>query len=275
MSTQELRESRLVIEGGIAEFSHQRPATRNVMSMELRADYKDMLTRVENDPSIRVLIITGSGGSFCAGGDVKAMLARQAGGDPSGQSVAQVARTRLQGDHRGWLDRLRSLEVPVIAAVDGPAFGAGVSLCLMSDFTLASSRASFCVVFAKIGAVPDFGSLYTLPRVVGLAKAKELMMTARRFGPQEAQSLGIVHAIHEPEALLEEARKLAARLAQGPREALGMIKSSLNRSFDVDYQTMGEIEAHQQALAMSMPFHADAVARFARREPLAYDWDRP
>lgn len=275
MSTQELRESRLTLQDGIAELSHQRPATRNVMSMDLRADYKDMLARVETDPAVRVLIITGSGGSFCAGGDVKAMQARQAGGDPSGQSVAQLARSRLQGDHRGWLDRLRSLEIPVIAAVDGPAFGAGVSLCLMADFTLASTRANFCVAFAKIGAVPDFGSLYTLPRVVGLAKAKELMMTARRFGPEEARSLGIVHAIHAPEVLLEEAHRLAARLARGPREALGMIKNSLNRSFDVDYQTMGEIEAHQQALATSMPFHADAVARFARREPLAYDWDRP
>ncbi len=274
MSTQKLRESGLVVADGVAEFSHQRPATRNVMSMDLRADYKDMLVRVESDLSIRVLIITGSGGSFCAGGDVKGMLARQAGGDPSGQSVAQIARTRLQGDHRNWLDRLRSLEVPVIAAVDGPAFGAGVSLCLMADFTLASTRASFCSVFAKIGAVPDFGSLYTLPRVVGLAKAKELMMTARRFGPEEAKALGLVYAIHEPDALLGAAHRLAARLAQGPREALGMIKSSLNRSFDVDYQTMGEIEAHQQALAMCMPFHADAVARFVRREPLAYDWDR-
>ena len=142
MSTQALRESQLTVHDGIAEFSHQRPATRNVMSMELRADYKDMLTRVEGDPSIRVLIITGSGGCFCAGGDVKAMLARQSSGDPSRQSAAQVARSRLQGDHRGWLDRLRSLEVPVIAAVDGPAFGAGVSLCLMSDFTIASTRAT-------------------------------------------------------------------------------------------------------------------------------------
>lgn len=274
MSTRELRESTLVVHDGVAEFSHQRPATRNVMSMALRADYMDMLTQVEGTRTIRALMITGSGGCFCAGGDVKAMLARQAGGDPSGQSVAQITHERLRNDHHGWLDRLRSLEVPVIAAVDGPAFGAGVSLCLMSDFTLASTRASFCFVFARIGAVPDFGSMYLLPRVVGLAKAKELMMTARRFDAPEAQALGIVHAIHAPEVLLAEARRLAARLAGGPREALGMIKNTLNRSFDVDYQTMGEIEASQQALAMSMPFHADAVARFARREPLAYDWDR-
>lgn len=274
MSTQELRESRLAVHDGIAELSHQRPATRNVMSLALRADYQDTLARLESDRSIRALIITGSGGSFCAGGDVKAMLARQAGGDPSGLSAAQLTLSRLQADHRGWLDRLRSLDVPVIAAVDGPAFGAGLSLCLMADFTLASTTASFCAVFAKIGVVPDFGLMYTLPRVVGLAKSKELMMTARRFGAEEAKALGIVYEIHEPEALLAQAHALAARLAQGPREALGMMKVTLNRSFDVDYQAMGDIEASQQALAMSMPFHADAVARFARREPLAYDWDR-
>lgn len=271
--TTQLREATLHIgEGGIAEFTHQRPEARNALSMAMRQDYRDMLERVENDRTIRALVITGSGGSFCAGGDVKGMAAMQAsaGAGPSGE-----CRSRITADHHRWLDRLRSLDVPVIAAVDGPAFGAGASLALMADFVLASARASFCMVFARMGMVPDFGAFHTLPRLVGLAKAKELMLTARRFGAEEARDMGIVYAVHGPAQLLDEARQLAARLASGPRDAMGMIKNSLNRSFDSDYRTMAEIEAHQQAVAMSLPYHADAVQRFVRKEPLAYDWDRP
>ena len=187
-------------------------------------------------------------------------------------SVAANYRSRLHAAHR-WLERLRSLDVPVIAAVDGAAFGAGASLALMADFLLASTKAQFCMAFAKMGLVPDFGSFHTLPRLVGLARAKELMMTARRFGAAEAHSLGIAYAVLEPDDLMPQARRLCTRLAQGPRDALGMIKNSLNRSFDTDYRTMAEIEAHQQAVAMTLPYHAEAVQRFLRKEPLRYDWD--
>ncbi|MET0542308.1 MAG: enoyl-CoA hydratase/isomerase family protein [Variovorax sp.] len=272
--TLDLREATLRIGNeGVAEFSHQRPEARNALSMAMRLDYRDMLERVENDRAIRALIITGSAGSFCAGGDVKGMAAMQASGS-GGAGMAGPCRSRIAADHHRWLDRLRSLDVPVIAAVDGPAYGAGVSIALMADFVLASARATFCMVFAKMGMVPDFGAFHTLPRLVGLAKAKELMLTARRFDAQEARELGIVYAVHEPEQLLDEARRLAARLARGPRDAMGMIKNSLNRSFDSDYRTLAEIEAHQQAVAMSLPYHADAVKRFVHKKPLAYDWDR-
>lgn len=273
-TTRDFRETRLAISDGVAEFSHQRPAARNAISMEMRADYQDMISVVESDSSIRALIITGSGGSFCAGGDVKGMASRTQNGEPGGLGVAQSARLRLIRDHRVWIDRLRQLDLPVIAAVDGPAVGAGLSIMLMTDFTLCSTRAIFSAGYSRVGLVPDFGAFYTLPRVVGLAKAKELMMTARGFGPQEAKELGLVYAIHEPEELLAEAHKLASRLSRGPRDALGMIKNTLNRSFEVDYQTMVEIEAHQQAVALTTPYHHEAVQRFANREPSIYDWDR-
>ena len=271
----QLRESRLVIHAnGVAEFSHQRPEARNALSMDMRLDYRDMLERVEDDRRIRALILTGSGGSFCAGGDVKGMAAmRAAGGDDA--ALAGQCRSRISADHHRWLERLRSLDVPVIAAVDGPAYGAGMSIALMADFVLASTRASFCMVFARMGMVPDFGAMYALPRLVGLARAKDLMLTARRVDAQEALALGIANALHEPQTLLEEAQRLAARLAKGPRDAMGMIKNSLNRSFDSDYRTLAEIEAHQQAVAMSLPYHADALQRFLHKRPLAYDWDRP
>lgn len=271
MSKQVLRESSLAIHDGIAELCHERPQQRHPMTMELRADYRDTLDRIEGDASVRALIITGSDGCFCAGGDVKGMQARL---EDAPELVPAVARERLLADHRGWLHRLRSLQVPVIAAVDGLAVGAGASMALLSDFVLASRRASFCFSFARIGAVPDFGTFHALPRIVGLARAKELLMTARRVGAEEAQELGLVYAVHEPEVLLEQARLLARRLAAGPREVLGMVKSSLNRSFETDVQTLGEIEAHQQAVAMSLPWHHEAVARFVRKEAPLYDWEK-
>ena len=268
-----LRESSLSVRDGVAEFSHQRSATRNPMSVGLRNDYKDMLDRIEQDHTVRVLIITGSGGSFCAGGDIKSMQARAASTDPE-ESSPDAMRRRVLSSHYGWLDRLRSLEMPVIAAVDGAAYGAGFSLALTADFVLASARAKFCFAFAKVGAVADFGAFYTVPRLIGLAKTKELMMTARRIDAAEAQELGLVHAVFGDDALLPEARRMASRFLSGPREALGMIKNTLNRSFDLDYRSMAELETCQQAIAMASAYHADAVARFSRGEPLLYDWDR-
>ncbi len=234
---QTLRESTLSLCDGVAVFSHQRPASRNALSVGLRDDYSEMLDRVENDRAIRVLIITGSGGSFCAGGDVKDMHARSISADPEDASP-DTMRRRVLWSHNHWLDRLRSLEMPVIAAVDGAAYGAGFSLALTADFVLASERTNFCFAFAKVGAVADFGAFYTVPRLIGLAKAKEMMMTARRVGAVEAHQLGLVHAVHAEGSLLTEAHRMAKRFLSGPHEALGMIKNTLNRSFDLDYHSM-------------------------------------
>jgi len=273
VQTIEMREAQLRIDGPVAEFSHQRPKARNAMSMVLRQDYEDLLDRVARDRDIRALIITGSGGSFCAGGDIKGMNERLQNPDPEINSPDAVRR-RLQDSHR-WLTPLRELDVPVIAAVDGPAYGAGFGLALQADFVLASTRASFCMSFSRVGAVPDYGALYTLPRAVGLAKAKEIMLTARRIDAAEAHALGFVNALHAPEALPDAARAFAARLCEGPREATAMTKNMLNKSFETDYATMCSLEAYSQAIAMSTAYHADAARRFASGEPAPYDWDRP
>ncbi|VTU21570.1 Carnitinyl-CoA dehydratase [Variovorax sp. SRS16] len=271
--TIELGESVLRIDEGVAEFSHQRPAARNAMSMALRKDYEAMLARVTAERDIRVLIITGSGGSFCAGGDVKGMNERLHNPDPEFNSP-DATRRRLQDSHR-WLTPLRELDVPVIAAVDGAAYGAGFGLALQADFVLASTRAAFCMSFARMGAVPDYGALYTLPRIIGLAAAKDVMFTARRIDAAEARALGFVHAVHEPDALLREAHAFARRLCDGPREATAMTKDLLNKSFETDYATMCSLEACAQGIAMHTPYHAEAAARFSRGEPSLYDWDRP
>ncbi len=267
-----LRESRLTVQDGIAELSHQRPQVRNPLTTALREDYADAIAWLQRERSVRVLILTGSGGSFCAGGDVKEMHRRMQSNDADLNSP-DATRRRMDDAHR-WLKQLRALDIPVVAAVDGPAFGAGFSLALQADFILASPRASFCMSFARVGLVPDFGALHILPRLVGLAKARDIMLTARRVDADEAHRLGFVHELHAVETLPAAARAFAARLAKGPREALAITRHLLNKSQESDCETMAMLEASGQAIAMASDYHRDAVARFADGQPPAYDWDR-
>ncbi|WP_233849928.1 enoyl-CoA hydratase/isomerase family protein [Paraburkholderia sp. HD33-4] len=266
----QFRDATLAIEDGVAEFTHQRHEARNPLSLDLREDYADMLDRVERDRGIRALILTGSGGSFCAGGDLRSL--RQARENPEAGSPDAIRR-RLADGHV-WMQRLRNLEIPVIAAVDGAAAGAGFSLALAADFVLASSRAFFCMSFVKVGLVPDLGAAYLLPRVVGLAMAKELALTARRIDAQEAKQLGIVHAVHAPEALAQQARGFARRFLAGPREAMGLSKRLLNQSFESHYAALAELECAAQAVASSVPYHTAAVTAFLDGQPAPYDWER-
>lgn len=267
-----LRHAELSVQGGVAEFSHQRPEQRNALSPELRQDYCDMLDRVEADRSIRALIITGSGGCFSAGGDLKNVKERLVNPDPESKPAITM-RNGLLGAH-SWLDRLRNLEVPVIAAVDGVAYGAGMSLALTSDFVIASDRARFCMAFPKIGLIPDMGALYILPRLVGMAVAKELCLTARQVRADEARQLGFVNTVVKAESLLTEARRFARGFRNGPRGAFGATKRLLNMSFETSYAGLAQLEANAQAVETCTAYHSNAIDRFLRGEPSLYDWDR-
>lgn len=267
-----LRHATLAISEGIAEFTHERPEARNALSLELRQDYAEMLDIVEADREVRALILTGSGGSFCAGGDLRSIRDLLDDPDPSVREPAAMRR-RLTGIH-GWLRRLHDLELPVIAAVDGPAAGAGFSLALAADFVLASERASFSMAFVKIGLVPDMGAMYALPRAVGMGLARELMYTGRRMDVQEARQRGIVHAIHGAGALPAAARQFAARFLDAPRDAVALTKRTLNGAFESSYDTMFALEGQAQGLAASTQFYRDAIGSFLSGEGLRFDWDR-
>ncbi len=262
------RESRLDLHAdGVAVFHHLRGEARSPLSMALRDDYADMLAAVR-ERQARALVLAGGEGAFCAGGDVKAMQQRLADG-----SQSAGVRQRLQDLHI-WLQQLRDLDIPVIAAVDGAAWGGGFALALCADFILATPRASFCMVFLRIGALPDMGALHLLPRAVGLPKAKELLMTGRRIDAQEAERLGFVLALHEPEALQAEALALARRFLPASRVALGLTKRLANRAYELDPATMAELEACAQVSCLAEADHADALERFVQKQPMRYDWDR-
>lgn len=269
----EMRMARLSWTGPVAVFTHCNGSARNALSEPLRLDYADMVKEVGRRRETRALVITGSEGSFCAGGDLRAMHDRLASTDPEVNSP-DATRRRIDRAQE-WLRQLRELDLPVIAAVDGPAYGAGFCLALQADFILASSRASFCMSFVKVGCLPDFGAFHTLPRWVGMARAKELMITGRRLGAQEAQGMGLVLALHEPQQLLDQALAMATRLACGPREAMALTRRLLNQSYETDYTTLANLEAAGQAICMAAPWHQEAVAGFLGGQPPRFDWDRP
>jgi 2-(1,2-epoxy-1,2-dihydrophenyl)acetyl-CoA isomerase len=249
---------------GIATFTINRPEARNALSGELQADFRDLIAEVRGNDTVRALIVTGAGGAFCAGGDVKAM---ERGLGPAGGARGYIV------DIHGWLEQLYNLDCPVIAAVDGPAFGGGFSLALACDFVLATPRARFCAVFARIGLIPDMAMLHTLPRVVGMQRAKELMYTARTLDAREAQDLGLVLSVHEPDALLPAARALAGRLAVGSKTAQELTKAYVQQSLHTDYRGMMEMEVAGQTVCFDSDFHRDAVRRFTEKQALPYNWD--
>jgi len=238
-----------------------RPERRNAFDLDVRKGIADAVYEARDDDDVRAVVITGADGIFCAGGDLKSLS--------EAKRPIFKDRDRIRRLHP-WFRELVNLEKPVIAAVDGPAFGAGFNLALACDFVLATPRARFCAVFGRIGLVPDLGGFFLLPRIVGLQRAKDLVFSAREVDVQEAQSLGIVMQVVPPEQLLNEALALAARYHDASTEALGIAKNILNRSFNLDQDTLAELESSAQALALHTAYHDEAVANFLNKRPLRF-----
>ena len=250
----------------VARIVMNRPEARNALSKDMRPALAAAVTQMRDDPQVYAVILTGAGGAFCSGGDISGML--------DSTRTGLVFRNNMRELHQ-WLPELVNMDKPVIAAVDGPAFGAGLSLALAADFVLATRRARFCAVFGRIGLVPDLGLLHLLPRIVGLQKAKELAFTARTVDAQEARQLGIVYDIVEDGAALTlAAQALARRFGEASTAAIGMAKTIMNQSFESDARTLAEMEAYAQSMCRGSPYHQEAIRRFKAKEPLRFDWDR-
>lgn len=254
----------LDVSDAIAKITLNQPETRNAMTAQLHVELGDAVDRVLDDQGVKAVVLTGSGGSFCSGGDIRAMQA----------DAPVYAEDKLRFDRlHELLFRLIELPKPVIAAVDGPAFGAGCNLALAADFILASPSARFCQVFGRLGLVPDFGGMFLLPRIVGLQKAKDLIFSARIVSAEEAMQLGIVHQIVQQDRLQDEARAFAGRFCHASTVAIGLAKRALNRSFNVDFHVMTEIEASAQSRLRTDPYVREAVRRFNAKEQLEFIWE--
>lgn len=253
--------------GSTAVLIMNRPDQRNALDYAMREAFGQAIAEVRDDPAVRAVILTGAGGHFCAGGDVK-ILAEQQGRK---RDIFE-GRERIRKIHR-WLDELIDLEKPVVAAVDGVAFGAGLSLALCADFVVASADATFCCVFSRLGYVPDMGSMYLLPRAVGLSRAKELAFTGRVINAAEARDIGLAHTLCKPgEDALQTALAFAAGFHTAPTEAIGLVKSVMNRAFESDRHTVYAQEAMAQTMCRESEFHNEAVGRFLKKEAPIYQW---
>jgi 2-(1,2-epoxy-1,2-dihydrophenyl)acetyl-CoA isomerase len=264
MTSADAAEVRFDLEHQVATLTLSCPPKRNALTPVLRDQLAEAVRRIRRDAEIRAVVITGAGAHFCSGGD----LGNIAAVDPD----TGAWRRRLGLVHE-WLRELLTLDRPVIAAVDGAAVGAGFSLALTADFVLATPRAWFCMSFIKVGLVPDLGAFYTLPRAVGVQRARELMISGRDVTAQEALALGIVSELHEPPALLPRAHAIARSLVGASPTALSLIKRTLDIT-GAELAALLEVEANAQAVAAGTAEHKHAVSAFLEKRPLPYQWPK-
>jgi enoyl-CoA hydratase/carnithine racemase len=250
-----------VHDGGVAVATLNRPEVLNAVDGPMRAELAQVVERVGHDDGIRALILTGAGRGFCAGGDIKAMESRL--GAPPGSIADHGWRRQRQLHHT--IMRLHGLEKVTIAAVNGPAAGLGADLALCCDFIIASDVASFVMSFVLRGLVPDGGGMYFLPRRVGLARAKELILTGRRLDGAEMLAMGIADRIVSPANLLPEAIHWAREVSQHSPTAVALAKSILDGAFEHTLEDTLAAGAQAQAIAYTTDAHHASVKEFMER----------
>lgn len=258
----------LQIEDGVATLTMNRPEARNALSAEMKDGFAAAVPRLAADPAVRAVVLAGAGGVFCAGGDLRGMQQVRA------QMTVEGWRQRMR-EVQPWMRALVELDKPLIAAVDGAAYGAGFSLALMADFVLATPRARFCLSFMRVGLVPDFAAMYTLPRIVGVQRAKELMLSAREVAADEALRLGIAMEVLPADGLMARARALAASFRGASPLAVSLVKRELGMALATDLQTTLAAEADHQALCFQSGYQAEAVQRFLDKQPALFQWPAP
>ncbi|MFC4619123.1 enoyl-CoA hydratase-related protein [Camelliibacillus cellulosilyticus] len=243
---------------GVGWLTLNRPEKLNAFTATMNREVTDLLKQVEKDDSLRALVITGSGRAFCAGEDLSGLKTDTHHGD------------LLRKRYNPMIQRLYTLEKPTIAMVGGAAAGAGMSLALACDFRIASEQASFLEAFVHIGLVPDSGSLYFLPRIVGYAKALELAVLGEKVGAEEAKAIGLVTQVVPSEKLREETAAFAGRLADMPTKAIGLMKRYMRQSFETRVDKMLENEAYAQRTAGLTEDHREGVAAFLEKRKPVY-----
>ena len=251
------------VKDGIATLTLNRPERLNALGGTLRQDLHDAVTRAGADPEVRVMVVTGAGKGFCSGGDVKAM-----GEAKAGQRERPLLEKIAPGRDRTLL-AMREAPQPIIAAVNGAAAGAGMNLALGCDLRIASTDAKFTQAFVKRGLHPDWGGTYFLPRVVGMAKACEMIFTGEVIDAAEALRLGIVSQVVAPEELLPTAYDLARRIAAGPPVAIRLAKRSLYANEDLDLRGALQIETMAQNICFETEDATEGIRAFGeKRAPI-------
>jgi 2-(1,2-epoxy-1,2-dihydrophenyl)acetyl-CoA isomerase len=242
---------------GVRVITLNRAEVLNAISAQLGTELLDALREAERGADVRCVLLTGAGRGFCAGADLREQA-------PGQTSVGDLLRTR----YNGIVLRMRTMEKPVVAAVNGVAAGAGCNLALAADVRLASDRASFIEAFSRVGLIPDSGGTWLLPRLVGTGRALEMMFFAEPLDGAAAERLGLVNRVVPHDDLMPRALEWAARLAAGPTRAYGLTKRGVNQAISSTLADSLEYEAQLQEIASRTEDHREGVAAFlAKRQP--------
>ena len=243
---------------GVALVTMNRPEMMNALEAALAEDLVSAVRAAADDDEVGSIVLTGTGKSFSSGGDIGRMM----------QGFELLEGRRWLQEGYGQLVELAKVKKPVIAAVNGYAVGAGFSLALLCDLIVAADIAKFGLAFVKVGAIPDCGALYFLPRLVGLQKAKELVFTGNNIDAAEAHRIGVVNRVVPADDLLQEALKMGQQLADGPAVALAQAKEILNASSNLSLAEVMEMEIYAQSFCFQTEDHKEGVIAFLeKRKP--------
>ena len=248
----------------VATLTLNRPERMNALGGTLREDFYAALTQAIDDADVRVIVVTGAGKAFCAGGDVKAMQ------EAKEQKRERPLMERVAPGRDRSVLLMRESPKPLIAAVNGAAAGAGMNIALGCDIRLASTTARFSQAFVRRGLHPDWGGTYFLPRIVGMAKAAELIFTGQIIDAGEALRLGIVRSVHEPEQLLAATYELAAKIAAGPPIAIRLARRALYHNADADLKSSLEFETFAQNICSETDDAREGIRAFVEKRPPSF-----
>jgi 2-(1,2-epoxy-1,2-dihydrophenyl)acetyl-CoA isomerase len=258
----EFEHASLELDGPVAILSMNHPDVLNAVSPEMLKGMADALDAIDaSNDRIRCLMLTGTGRAFSTGANLQ--------GRGDGLAKRGAGRT-LETVFHPFIRRLRDLPFPIITAVNGAAAGAGMSLALMGDLILCARSAYFLQAFRRIGLVPDCGSTWLLPRLIGRARALELSLLGERLPAETALAWGLVNRVYDDAALMDEARKLAHDLASGPTVALGMIRRLYWESPENSYERQLDLECRSQRLAGTTEDFREGVKAFLEKRPAKF-----
>ena len=248
----------------VATVTLNRPDRSNAFDDVMITEFSDVLKTIERDAEIRCVVITGAGKNFCAGQDLGAIQARY--DQPEGVSF----QAHLQNGYNQMVTRLRAMEKPVIAAINGAAAGAGLGLACACDLRHASQNAKFRMAFIGIALAPDSGTSFHLPRLIGYGRALEMALTNELVDANRAFEIGLVNRLFAPEELVARTNEFAVTLAHAPTKSIGLTKRAFNRSAYVDLEAALEYEAQLQELAGRSQDHHEGVKAFLEKRPPVY-----
>ena len=239
----------------VAKITLNRPEKYNSFVREMALELQNIIDECGQDETIRSILITGAGKAFCAGQDLKEAI------NPDGPEIEEIVRQH----YNPIIQKIRGIEKPVIAAVNGVAAGAGANLALACDIVVAAKSASFIQAFSKIGLIPDSGGTYFLPRLIGLPKAAAIMMTGESVIAEKAESLGMIYAVYEDAEFENSAMKLAKTIASMPTKGLGYTKKLLSQTFNNSLNEQLSVEAETQALSAATEDHKEGIRAFLEK----------